>query len=1724
MNVFEIHRQIVDDYSRYIRSFINISDPEIEQTVEETLSKGRLWPQPLLQFNPAYEQVGRVEDVIASGLLHGDLQHIFKGYSLYRHQRDAIALGVRGTDFVVTSGTGSGKSLTYIGTIFNHLLHNPEIEGVVAVVVYPMNALINSQTNEFNKYKSNHESGTGRVFPITYGQYTGQEKEEQRQAMREEPPQILLTNYMMLELLLTRVQERPIRDAIFENLRYLVFDELHTYRGRQGADVAMLIRRIQSQCRESVCCIGTSATMVSVGSAESQRSEVARVGSTVFGRPFESDQIVDETLARSLAVTGTLPSRQDLYAGIAAGIDTAAEETELRKHPVAVWLENRIALKESDRRLERRTPMRLKEVVAALAEDSGAPVGTCQAVLEETLQWVSAVNQRIQESGSSYTLLPFKLHQFIAQTGSVYTTLDQDEERFVTLEPGIYKHDDRNKKPIFANVFSRATGHPYICVSLADGRLMPREFRAAGNDDGNARDGYLIIGDEVWDPGLDLGFLPTAWVRTLANGKKVPDSRKRGQFPRKLFFDEYGRCSETEPMKYWGWFMSAPLLFDPTGGVFFDAKTNEGTKLTRLGSEGRSTSTTITAFSILNRLRDGRYSPRDQKLLSFTDSRQDAALQAGHFNDFVQVVRLRAGICRALESASRGSLDYATLGKAIFEALSLPFLDYGNRDNEPELAPVKRTYEEAFQEYLFFRALADLRRGWRIVLPNLEQCALLDIDYVNLDEIVAEDGFWEDLEIVNRLTHPERRGFLAAILDYFRREYAIFSENYLTPNRLKEFEKRFRELLKPPWTLDAGEDLIAPSVIRLDPLHRRARLSNKSMGPASSLGKFIKLVATEAEVDPVHLQGSRYREFILRLMRRLKDADYLFEETARNAKNEEVPVFRLRIDKILWKPGDGESVKPDLVRQRSFRSRTVKPNRFFIDIYRRDFSESKRLAAADHTGQLGVDARQDREERFRADWYLDEARTIPDDRRIRRESISALFCSPTMELGVDIGGLSVVHMRNAPPNAANYVQRSGRAGRSGQGALVFTYCSGFSAHDRHYFQHQVELVAGDVHAPRIDLCNRELLVTHLHALTISTIGLPGLGAGHGERPSLMRLVSESDPAMPLAPGVVEGLQISPTNFESLKKTFRRVVADFSGELINTPNTWYTEEWVDQNLSRLAEHLDEAMERWRKMYQSTRELLTRATQPIESGLLQVGSDEYRNCKRLQDQANRQLNLLRNDQGGFRDLSEFYPYRYLASEGFLPGYNFTRLPLRIFVPTGSTTGEYISRPRTIALREFGPRNLIYHNGSKYRVTQIFIQDAESSLTEAKISKKAGYFLWGPQKDLEICPFSGVDLSDNANKEYVHDLLEMTESRGEQIARITCEEEERISRGYQVESHFLVDGGDFASIRKAVARLGDSDLLNLSFIPAARLVSLNKGWRSLTNEGFPMGMTSGNWASSIPDPDPDAREIYRLVKLWTSNLADALYIEPIQVLGLPPDGVITLQHALKRAIESVFQVEPSEIGVSMMGDSGCPNIFLYEAAEGSLGILSQFVDDTATFRGVIEMAERICRFDDEQYKAPASYDDLMSYYNQRDHQRLDRFLIRDALGKLKLADIEIHASNVFEDYDEQYQHMLRHLDPNSSTERSFIEFLYRNGLRLPDAAQRRVPGIYCQPDFYYEPRFWVFCDGSPHDDLQVRQRDAEQRQRIIARGDEVWNWHYREDLAAKVAQRPDIFRKVR
>jgi len=225
MDVFKTHDAVMDNYRSFIESFINIADEKIKEKVASELLSGKLWPDPLIQFNPSFEEGSDVTSLIKGDVLHPDMDDIFSGYHLYQHQVEAIQLGSQGRDFVVTSGTGSGKSLTYIGTIFNHILKNPEhSEGINAIIVYPMNALINSQTLELEKYKRNYEFKAGQTFPITSAQYTGQEREARRQEIIANPPNILLTNYMMLELLLTRVREQRIRESMYSHLHFLVFD------------------------------------------------------------------------------------------------------------------------------------------------------------------------------------------------------------------------------------------------------------------------------------------------------------------------------------------------------------------------------------------------------------------------------------------------------------------------------------------------------------------------------------------------------------------------------------------------------------------------------------------------------------------------------------------------------------------------------------------------------------------------------------------------------------------------------------------------------------------------------------------------------------------------------------------------------------------------------------------------------------------------------------------------------------------------------------------------------------------------------------------------------------------------------------------------------------------------------------------------------------------------------------------------------------------------------------------------------------------------------------------------------------------------------------------------------------------------------------------------------------------------------------------------------------
>jgi hypothetical protein len=995
-----------------------------------------------------------------------------------------------------------------------------------------------------------------------------------------------------------------------------------------------------------------------------------------------------------------------------------------------------------------------------------------------------------------------------------------------------------------------------------------------------------------------------------------------------------------------------------------------------------------------------------------------------------------------------------------------------------------------------------LRRGWRVLLPNLEQCALLEIHYKHLEENCRFEKMWQEIPMLKDMTLGERMVLVAQVLDYFRRAYALHSEEYLARKAIDARNKAIRERLCEPWTVNTRESAKEPNYMRYETLKKRKKDGRftESIGPNSALGKFLK---DQARHHDITLKGQEYTDFIVALMSVLTNAGWLKESPAENAKGETTWLYRLCVDQLIWKLGGGIHVIADEVKTRTYKEGFEdRPNIYFQELYKTDFSLMKSLVGNEHTGQLENDDRKEREKNF------------------RDGKDSVLFCSPTMELGIDIRNLNVVHMRNVPPTTSNYTQRGGRAGRRGQAALVFTSCSSYSPHDRHFFENQRDMVAGIVVPPKMDLHNPELLTAHLNAIYLAKAGLFELNT------SMLDLFLPDNIDEPaVRPEVTEKLALTDAAKTEVKAVFNQVIQDIGRRLPGAVK-WMNDEWITGTLDGAPGYFMAALDRWWRLYQAANHMLEKAQDTMRSGLYASGSREMRDAHRKERQALEQRYILTN-QHRFGGFSEFYPYRYLASEGFLPGYNFPRLPYRTFIEIGDS-GEYVSRRRFIALTEFGPATTIYHKGNKYRITQLMHSDIDEKLDKAKISANSGYFLMGNEYDANNCPFTGVSLTGGTSYEVLADLLPMTETRAVESERISCEEEDRIYRGYDVDTYFSVPHG-MHSVRRAKVVSDGEPLLNLTFIRAARLYKVNRKWRSAREQGFLIGMRTGLWKKA-PDkkqkPTEDGEETRR-VMLYTSDTADALYIEPIKALSLEPDGVITLMYALKRAIENKFQVESREIDVTMIGDKKQPNIFIYESAEGSLGILSQFMDDKDVFRAMIDEAYTLCRFHEKSYKDEASYDDLLSYYNQRHHEQINRFEIEDALRRLRVCDVELTIPSTNDEsfgYDERYQGILKTIDVNSEMEKRFIDYLYQNGLRLPDAAQRVIEDIYCRPDFYYEPEIYLFCDGSPHDDPDVQAIDREKRKAIRRRGGQVLVWHYKEKLEGFIAKRPDIFKRVR
>jgi superfamily II DNA/RNA helicase/very-short-patch-repair endonuclease len=1661
------------------------------------------------------------------GVLHAEHRRIFARKNeagtvlspirLHRHQVEGIRAARAGESYILTTGTGSGKSLAYIVPIVDHVLRSGSGRGIQAIVVYPMNALANSQIGELTKYLCRgYPDGKPKV---TFKRYTGQEKPEERRQILAQPPDILLTNFVMLELLLTRPgEDRLIRDA--KNLRFLVLDELHTYRGRQGADVALLVRRVRTACgAQNIVHVGTSATLAGEGNWEDQQHAVAQVATQVFGTTIERRNVIGETLRRVTPWPHEVPDFAGRLRAAVANADTPPADFAARfvQHPLAIWIESNLGLRMEPEtgKLVRCPPLPLSGPDSA-AQRLASETGCAEEVCGEALRRALLAGYRCKNA-EDRPLFAFRLHQLIAKGESVYASPEDEVKRHITLQAQQFVPGSDRAQVLLPLVFCRECGQEYYVVRRTrdpDGRTRYVEGNSSDAvHDRNDAVGYLYLSStSPWpmDPGELVQRLPDSWVDVNEDGRRVVRKSLQQRLPRRIALSAAGVEGGGHQL---AWFVEAPFLFCLQCGVTYDAhQSSDFGKLATLGSEGRSTATSILSLATVRRLRrDSTLDAEARKLLSFTDNRQDASLQAGHFNDFVGISLLRSAIHRAVvqavSSAGAAGVRHDELTRRVFDALALPLAYYAAN---PSVEYVQRDEtERALRQVLGYYVYRDLRRGWRITSPNLEQCGLLDVGYLSLDRFCADEDKWRQRHPVLATASPEEREHVCRVLlDHMRRELAIRVE-LLDPLSQESLRQLSSQYLLEPWSLDEEERLEQSRIVlpRSRGNERKAQPRFVYLSALGGFGRFLKRMGTFGGYEG-ELKKADVEVVLPDLLEALTVPGIVHRVLDPRDKND-VGGYQINASALVWRPGTADRAVHDPLRVPNAPEGGLRPNPFFAAFYRSDTDDLKQLEAREHTAQVPADLRESREEKFR------EGR------------LPVLYCSPTMELGVDIQQLNVVNLRNVPPTPANYAQRSGRAGRSGQPALVLTYCSAGSPHDQYFFRRPEKMVSGAVVAPRLDLQNEDLLRAHVHAVWLGAARLD-----LGDTLADVLDVVGDEPTLTVLPRVKDKLEATPLQdkaAELLKATLAQEIAELVGPHGDM------DEWIRRVLREIPTSFERACERWRSLYRAALK-----QSKDQAKIVRDASREPRDrdsARRLRDEADAQLRLLTERKD--HQQSDFYSYRYFASEGFLPGYNFPRLPLSAYLPARKQKkgSDYLTRPRFLAISEFGPRSIVYHEGSRYVVGKVILPvDSEevSIKKEAALCGQCGYLHPAVQRVTpDTCEVCGNKLDrpwDN--------LFRMQNVSTRRRDRINSDEEERMRIGYDIKTgvRFAERGGVRSAREASLIDPTGQVLATLTYGHSATLWRMNLGWRRRKDQsqlGYRLDLERGIWAKSeVPGDDehpedPMSPRVERVIP-FVEDHRNCLIVRPSGDLDLR--AMASLEAALKAAIQVKFQLEDRELAGEALPDSHERRALLfYEAAEGGAGVLRRLVDDQRALPSVARLALEISHHDPDALtdlrRAPRSredceaacYDCLLSYYNQRDHRWLDRKLLPDILAGWR--DAEVVLSPVALPRSEHVERLLRLCE--SELERRWLRLVDHLGLALPDDAQAPLPDAAARPDFVYSLRdVAIFVDGPHHDREDQRAADRQQDERLRDRGMSVIRFHHAADWEAIFARYPSVF----
>lgn len=1079
-------REIEAGIKSFLKTTFPPSTPTFEGALEAFLDEpGRVFKGPYyslrLPFRPAPDGPP-------------PFRHIPFPYHPHLHQAQALArlCGDRPRSTLVATGTGSGKTECFLYPILDACAERADEPGIKAIIIYPMNALATDQAKRFAKAIYSNEKLRGKV---TAGLFIGGESDQSAEMredwlitnknhLREHPPDILLTNYKMLDFLLLRPEEQDLwRDNKAETLRFLVVDELHTFDGAQSTDLACLLRRLKTRLRspaDHLCCVGTSATL---GSSESS-GPLLEYARTVFAEPFDDDAVIEESLLTLAEIVDGYLIRfhgiPDAEGAVPAdsekspeGYLTAQYRLWFEKDPPADFLgdEGRLALGE---RLREHSFFRN---LLTLAERSGRKVYSEEWLLHETTQMLGG--------GADIARAKWLLDGFFSLCAHARYRVGDDP-------PGPLLR-------VHAHLWTRELSRLVASVTPAP--------RLAFSDDlkGEAMKNHLPVMHC-----RECGAM--GWGGTMrANAEKVSTDLQEfykaffGRHPNlRLFFPVEGRDGGVPMQEEFTHMLCGQCLtVNAAAATRCSGCGAEGTLvhvlvhdrsrrvqdrteadracpfcestsgLAILGSRAAS----LTSIA-LSQLYTSPFNSEKQAL-AFSDNVQDASHRSSFFAARTFRVNLRTAIRRVIADATK-PLTLAELQSRFLKRWRAELGDLGfiglflapNMEWLDDYETIRREGRLPAGSHLV--KLVERRVAWEIASEfgfnsrigrTLEKSgaaiAFVDPEHIGAAARILCEKLREKAGGFGAIKEEEATALLGGLIHRLRTGGGIYHEelddyvnrggdSYLLGQRphMPKFGKSGRApsfFYQGPGRIPRFEKLVAGGTA----------LSWAQRWTIKSLCSIPNLSAEAAEIVLEEAKGALVGQGI-------------WTETAQKGDRIwGIPPERLLLTtevRLMTCRQCGHSIScapqkapfwenAPCLRQTCGGQYAPQPEirDYFGDLYRT--GDVVRIRTAEHTGLL------EREER---EWIENRFMARPPERRSTDPNL--LSCTPTLEMGVNIGDLSSVVLCAVPPATSNYVQRVGRAGRKEGSAVSLTIASA-QAHDLYYYELPEDMMAGTIHPP-----------------------------------------------------------------------------------------------------------------------------------------------------------------------------------------------------------------------------------------------------------------------------------------------------------------------------------------------------------------------------------------------------------------------------------------------------------------------------------------------------------------------------------------------------------------------------------------------------------------------------------------------------------------------------------